>query len=85
VPPLWQYFLRLLKQSSPSLPPKGMDPEPRCLRTCKSAVSWGTPRRSMTTLVGLRRADEMVGEGHGPVVAVLVASRNGGGWFSFPI
>jgi hypothetical protein len=40
MPPLWQYFSRLLSQTSPLLPPKGTDPRTLRLFSCKLAASW---------------------------------------------
>jgi hypothetical protein len=45
MPPLWQYFSRLLRQTSPSLPPKGENRGPLSGYSCKSSIfrvpQWG--------------------------------------------
>jgi hypothetical protein len=75
MPPLRQYFSRLLRQTSPSRPPKGTDPGPCGLFPCKPPIFRG-PREGATIalLDPEPAAAVLVGEGYAPVVAVLRAS-----------
>jgi hypothetical protein len=81
MPPLWQYFSRLLRQTSPLLPPKGANhgpPKPFPLQEDRfqgtttgghdadRGPPWRAPLRGSPAV--------LVGEGHAPVVAVLLAS-----------
>jgi hypothetical protein len=74
MPPLGQYFSRLLVKSQmcPLRPPKGTDPRTLRLFPCKPAVFRGPPEGAMIAFFDPEpAAPVLVGEGHAPVVAVL--------------
>ena len=56
--PLWRYFARLRRQTSPFRPPKGVDPGPRQLSPAKRRF-----RRDLEgTMIAVVGPDVMVGE-----------------------
>jgi hypothetical protein len=77
MPPLGQYFSPLARQMSPSLPPKGTDPQTLWLFPCTRAVFRGPPEGAMIAVMDPRQADAaVVAKGHAPVVAGLVPAVN---------
>jgi hypothetical protein len=81
MPPLWQYFSRLLRQTSPSRPPKGADPGTLGHFACKAAPFEGAAMGAMIATVDPGKPYAVVvGEGHAPVVAVLRRVRDSRRW-----
>ena len=84
MPPLWQYFSRAAeRQTSPSLAPKGLDHGPRGLFPANRHFP-GDHGGATIAFCRPRLADAVVvGEGHAPVVAVLLLSEAPGGVIKF--
>jgi hypothetical protein len=84
MPPLWQYFSRVWKKKAvePIAAPKGSESRTPQTFSLQTAASWGPRRgprwRSRTPLARTPFAASpaaVVGEGHAPVVAVLLTAR----------
>ena len=83
MPPLGRYFPRLLKSRKGRRvycgPQTERTPDPAGCFPCKTPVFRGPPEGAMIAVVDPRQADAvMVGEGHAPVVAVLLAAAKKG-------